>query len=150
MLLVSCTQLEELTFVPRKQSLLVIDFSKYTEKGFFITPEKFLEEYESIGLITYEYLPEGEYKQSGSKPNPYYRPGENKVTSTVPVMMWVFKPVRIEQVMDSVYNICKKMGADALVNFKIEPKVEAYSSLVYKNPPIVGGYSISGFAIKRK
>lgn len=149
-LFTGCTTVEELSFVPRKESLFGIDFSKYSKQGFLITPEKYAGEYQSIGLITYEYLPSAEYKPGTSRPNPYYVPGNPKTSQFIPIKMWITEDVKVEQVMDSVYTRCKILGADALVNFKIEPKTETYSSVVYKNPPIINGYSISGFAIKRK
>ena len=145
----SCTTLEELSYIPREEKLFGIDFTKYTTQDFLITPEKYLGNYESIGLITYEYLPAAEYKNIGFKINPFYDPTNQNSKRTVPDTKWVFEDVKIEQVMDSVYKISKNMGADALVNFEIKVKSDPVGANA-KNPTTRFGYTISGFAIKRK
>ena len=40
-----------LKFIPAEEYFMGIDFRPYTEQGFLFTPEKYLGEYESIGLI---------------------------------------------------------------------------------------------------
>jgi hypothetical protein len=143
-------EFEELTFIPRKESFFGIDFTKYSEKGFLITPEKYLGDYESIGLITYEYLPAAEYKLAGIIENPNFDRRDNSSgPEFIHLKKWDYEKVMIEQVMDSVFLISTRLGADALVNFRIEPKAEFHGT-GYKNPTTVNGYSISGFAIKRK
>ena len=45
---ISCSTV---TYIPAATQFYAIDFSKYTELGFLITPEKFIGEYESIGIV---------------------------------------------------------------------------------------------------
>jgi hypothetical protein len=140
----SCTT-PELLSVPREEKLFGIDFTKYTAQGFLITPEKFIGSYESIGLITYEYLPAGVNKEARFVSNTY----DDVRNHTNIDKVWVFEDVKIEQVMDSVYKISKNMGADALVNFEIRAKSSSVGTNA-SNMATRYGYTISGFAIKRK
>jgi len=144
----SCNTLEELSFVPREEKVFGIDFSKYTKQDFLITPEKYIDKYESIGLITYEYLPATEYKSEGSEPNPFYDKNLPNSSPFISVKQWYSETVEISQVMDSVYKISKNMGADAIVNFDIKVKSDAVG-VHASNPTTRYGYTISGFAIKR-
>jgi hypothetical protein len=145
-----CKTLEELKYVSKNEILVGIDFRKYTDQGFFITPEKYLGEYYSIGLISYDYLPAGEYKSVGIKRNPNYNKENLNTPEYIEVKEWLFEKVHVEQVMDSVYYYCTKLGADALVNFNIVPKIYTYGFGIYSNPPTIQGITISGFAVKRK
>jgi len=113
-----------------------IDFSKYTAQGFLITPELYRGDYESIGLIDYKLMPGARFQTPDGKlaTLPYY-PGNER---------WYGGKISISQTLDSVYLICKKMGADALMNFKVEQPEDVHAEITIK------GYTISGFAIKRK
>lgn len=143
-------QLEELSFIPKKELFYTIDFSRFTEQGFLITPEKYSEKYKSIGLVTYEYLPSGTYKLVGLTKNPFYNPQVDKTEPEyLQLKNWVFEPIHYEKAMDSLYIKCKSMGADALVNFRIEVKSEEIG-VGYKNSSTVKGLLLSGFAIKRE
>lgn len=145
-----CASVEELKYVPREQKLTGIDFSKYSSKGFLITPEKYLGDYESVGLISYEFLPSGNYAVvgEGTIPNSSYNPFDPSSTYYLATKKWVFESINIEQVMDSVYSSCSRMGADALVNFQINSKSDVVGANAI-NPANRFGYVISGFAIKR-
>ena len=50
-----------LKFIPAEEYFMGIDFRPYTEQGFLFTPEKYLGEYESIGLVDLISVPEANY-----------------------------------------------------------------------------------------
>ena len=47
-----------ITHFPRNEQFLGFDFTAYSDKGFLFTPETYLGEYESIGIVTYSITPE--------------------------------------------------------------------------------------------
>ena len=150
MLMFSCKVIE-LSHIPQKEIIKGIDFRKYTEKGFLITPEKYNGEYESIGIINYLIMPEANRKiqevvipttKSKWEDSDYiYRRSEG-------IFKWVIKEVDVQIALDGIYKQCIEIGADALVNFSAVSENEEY---LYTNPPLsLKGIRITGFAIKRK
>jgi len=137
LLLIGCVA-QTVTHIPQEENFRGLDFSRFTERGFLITPEKYPGDYESIGLITYTYIPEvryGSFKQS--------------VSSSAVLKRWIItKNKDINAGLDTLYSFCKIMGADALINFKSIPAIRNYS-FVY-NPTTIEGFELSGFAIRRK
>ncbi|RLD45663.1 MAG: hypothetical protein DRI89_00265 [Bacteroidetes bacterium] len=146
-ILTSCTSLEKISFIPGEENLYGIDFKRYSDEGFLVTPEKYLGEYESIGLLTYELVPSSNYRRTGRQPNPNYVHGS---TSSGPqfydIYKWVDEKMDTQQALDSLYNICVKNGANGLMNFRTEEITRAY--LGVENPHTVIGIRLSGFAIK--
>lgn len=142
----SCAELKELSKIDAYESVYEIDFSPFTQKDFLITPEKYLGEYESIGLIDYTIMPEANYVTVGIKKNVNYSGGVG--SSVVEDKKWVSNKVDARQALDSIYIVCLEMGADALVNFKISTQEDNYQLI--KNPIKINGITITGFAIKRK
>ena len=139
--------LVELKTIYPKETIYGIDFTPYTSKGFLFTPEKYDGQYESIGMITYTTMPGAKYLRSGAKPNPYYRPGGSE-PGVISVYEWVVDSMKFSDALRNVYDICVSMGADAMINFQNEVIRDEYTNI--KNPVVILGYSISGFAIKRK
>jgi hypothetical protein len=113
----------------------VYDFRKYTDEGFLFTTEKYLGDYESVGLISIEIIPELK------KTEGYFAPGQTYGG----ISLWNYIPVRTQEVLDSVYSKAKNMGADAVINLD----VELYNVFLYSNT-YVPAIRVSGFAIKRK
>ena len=133
---ISCSTV---TYIPAATQFYAIDFSKYTELGFLITPEKFIGEYESIGIVAVDSYPE--YKNSGLE--------RNNQGAIIDVGSWQSAPLPINEVIDKVYDQSKAMGANALMNFKTEAisrSVDIGNSKILT----IDGTRVSGFAIKRK
>ena len=105
------------------------DFTKYTNQGFLFTPEKYLGEYESIGLLTVLILPE------------LNRSGEYDFSVTDKKLSYA--PVSADEVLDSLFDVAINMGANAIVSLTIE-NIERMIEGV--NAP---GVKASGFAIRR-
>ena len=147
-ILPACMTLEELKVIPPEESFYGIDFRPYTEKGFFMTPEKFVGEYEPIGLLTYQLLPSAQYSNKGGQKIPTSKSGQTGTVYYVSKYSWHVDEVKLKDALDGIYDYCISMGADALVNLQLQPSKKEYSGI--KNPVVIDGYEISGFAIKRK
>ncbi len=113
------------------------DFTKYTEEGFLITPEKYEGRYESIGVLRVSVWPEIEVESSGDA-SPA-RPGPNDTDRA-----WVTTaPVSRTEVIDSLYSRAERMGADAITQFESEIVTREESNVTRI------GVEASGFAINR-
>ena len=116
------------------------DFTKYSAKGFLFTPEPYNGEYKSIGLIEVTIYPPvsrmkiPEPKSFDTWHNQNYKQGE-----------WYIGSISANEVLDSLYNYTKNMGADAVVNLQITDAEPKTNGVVY-----ITGVKASGFAIKRK
>jgi hypothetical protein len=129
----SCT-VTKISQIPAKQALLGFDFRPYTEKGFLITPYSYAGEYEAIGLMKFTMTPEAN-RVADDKPSNYT------------TYKWEIKELRQEDAIKGMYEECVKMGADALVDFKLNYITDNYNTDPYAS---VIGYEVTGFAIKRK
>lgn len=137
-LVVGCAQ--QLTSIPQESHYYGVDFTKYTERGFLITPEKFLDEYESVGTVRYILIPSANYVTINRSVHSDGSVAERK--------QWVSRRVTLAQGLDSLYTMARSMGANAIINFEAKEATRSYPSLV--NPITLSGYELSGFAIRRK
>lgn len=140
LLFISCSQLDHIS---RVSEFYGYDFRPYTEKGFMITPEMYQGDYESIGMIHYILTPESRIGHVTRVSIDEF--GDRKYHKE---KVWKTEVIDVSAAIDSMYNQCVTMGADALVNFNVESEVREYTDI--KLPVIIKGYHISGFAIKRK
>lgn len=141
------SKLVELTTISDDQNFNAIDFTKYSAKGFLLTPEKYMGEYTSVGIVRYVMHPSATYKTIASKPNPAFEKDKN-LSATIKTKVWDINDLSIPDVIDGIYLKCKLMGADALVNLEIKADDVPYTGVL--NPVTIRGYVITGFAIKRK
>lgn len=110
------------------------DFTPYSAKGFLFTPKSYDGEYSSIGLIEVDLYPEVIITESKSKDDTWQRPEDHiKVDQ-----------ITASEILDSLYSVAIRMGADALTNLEI-------TSLTYypRNEQEKKSLRASGFAIKR-
>lgn len=119
--------------------LLGLDFRSFAEKGFLITPHEYRENYESLYLVDYLLMPEGNYVQ--------YHANE-RGTKQVGTGQWFFEQINIQDALDSIYLIAVEMGADGIMDFDVGEYEYDYTNC--SNPTIVRGLQITGFAIKRE
>ena len=110
-----------------ESSYFAIDFTKYSKEGFLFTTEKYLGDYESIGLVEYVLVPGARKSDLG----------------------YQVDDIRLSQAIDSLYYLAKDMGADAIVNFDAKSIQREYS-FFSEGRIILNGYELGGFAIKRK
>lgn len=103
------------------------DFTKYSENNFLFTPEKYDGEYESVGLLKVEFFPP---IKKNDNPESYSKYKQEEINT--------------QEAIDSLYMLAKRMGADAIMNFKVEPTELDYGFMIGE------GVQVKGFAIKRK
>jgi len=128
-----CTVMDE---IPARTNAYFIDFSKYSDKGFLFTPEGYLSDYSSVGIIEINMFPTA--KNVGlDKITPHTRNVFNVQGG------WIMERLSVSDIVDTVYSRCISMGADAVINFRIDVISENYA------PPLVNGLRVTGFAIKR-
>ena len=84
--------------VPRLASFSIVDFSKYAEQGFLITPTSSIsQEYESIGIVTFT-----------------YREKYSVLDEVKPGLKDVY-----DVALDNLVESAKEQGANAILDFKV-------------------------------
>lgn len=128
------------------ESKMVLDFTKYTEQGFLITPFKYLGDYESIGIITVKVMPEANFISKKIMKAKYPASSADEYDLEE---WWEIEDINSEMVIDILYESAVEMGADAIVEFDIEVINQRYGYGIAANPVTLYGYEMSGYAIKR-
>jgi hypothetical protein len=155
-LLASCAVQQKFAYSPKSVTINNLDLRKYTDKGFLFTPDKYLGEYSTIGIISY--VSKAGAKQTfGQINNPYYKINKNNYQTPEFVMgtSWVEEPVYTSDGIDSIYNYCSKLGADAVEELNITYTVKEFvgfpSTTSYgERTTYIMEITITGVAIKRK
>ena len=132
----------KLTYVPEKSEVSAIDFTPFTEKGFLFTPNKYLGDYESVGIIYFNYHPEAKLVEK------VIQKSEDDIDN-IKTEFWEVAQYDPNVLLYDVYTACVSMGADALTEFSFKGVQSHYGSGTIK-PISIDGISIQGFAIKRK
>lgn len=134
--LAGCTSAKELE---RSMTISGYDFTPYTSKGFFISPEQYLLPYDPVGVISITFSPEVK------KHVRFTNYDSTKYTLVLaPSSEWIVERVDVRMVIEQIYRLGIKMGADAVVRFNIGMKPMTNGDLLYF------ASEVSGFAIKRK
>jgi hypothetical protein len=135
LLFISCSTTKP---IERSELLSGIDFRKYTENNFFITPLEYTQPYEPIGLINFTIYPAVKDVPS------VYSNKDGYILTDANGQRWLVEHVQTSDAVDKIYKYCTEMKADALMMFDI--------NVVYKNNGAlsVPGLEITGFAIRRK
>lgn len=115
-------------------------FTQYTEQGFLFTPEGYPGEYESKGIIYINYQPRFLYLENPNVPRIpgyyiYKEPGLNH--------WWRVSFPDPAALIEQAYKLAIEMGADAVINFEMEPTTYTNGTLTVANA------RLTGFAIKR-
>ncbi len=136
--LISC---ETVKFIPKSTSVEIIDFKKYLNKNFLITPYDYKGDYESIGMIHATLMPSA---------NLISMKKYSEVTSdTMVVYQWKTDTIKTSEALDTIYSKAVQMGADAIIDLSINSNRETYNIGSSKEITIFG-IIVDGFAIKRK
>ncbi len=144
----SCSvQMKEMSKIEGYSILNKIDFRKFSDKGFLITPEKYTGEYHAVGMIDFIKMPGAVYIKrtkldDNNKPvTPEFgHPAEIEKT-------WVTDNINMDAVLEELYKQCVALGADAIINFNIQPNTVLHGGIL--NPVTIEGVRITGYAIKR-
>lgn len=119
--------------IPRQVEVVGFDFTKYSEKGFLITPGEYGEDYETIGLLTFSVYPEANREN-----NPKAGPAASRFN-------WVIENINPSEAIEIAYQEAIKRGADAITHFEID-----FDKRKYPGPGVyVTGVQVSGLLIKR-
>lgn len=148
-IMASCTfQMKEITKIQGYTIMNKIDFRKYSDKGFLITPEKYSGEYHAVGMIDFIKMPGAVYVKrtrldDNNKPvTPEFgHPAEIDKN-------WVPENINMDAVLEDLYKQCVALGADAIINFNLETNSVLHGGIT--NPVTIEGVRITGFAIKRE
>jgi hypothetical protein len=105
-----------------------IDFSPYTKQGFFFSTEMFPGTYEPVGLVTVTTIPPAHQEHD-----------------EIGYVVWRIQPVLLKDVVDTMYQRAKSMGADALVNFRVRTYQDRIDLQTTRD-----AVELSGFAIRRR
>lgn len=131
------------THIARVTHIQVIDYIKYAEEDFLITPNSYTYDFIGIGEIFITITPATErdtvksihsYDKNGK---PFY------ITQTG----FVEEKISINEMIDIAVNEAKKMGADAITNFEIRRN---YNNGFLFNGKYIYPYEVLGYCIKRK
>ena len=128
-ILASCNTLKH---IPKKEAIKVVNFSFYSDRGFYISPESPPEKHIPRAFVDYIFLPEANYKHLESE--------------LLPTTIWVVEKINLDSCLNEVVSRMVQLGANAIYNFKMESFEESY--LDFSNPIIIEGIRISGFAVK--
>jgi len=135
-----------------------MDFSKYSEKGFLITPFKYDRPYKSIGFIRVTLYPEIKkinevapgMHDTGNADTIRVKRIEDSIDQYKYMIVVTpdnkkYKVSRLKQnmVIDEIYKVSKNAGADAIVNFDFDRDYETNGSITHEV------LEVTGFAIKR-
>ncbi len=112
-------------YVEQQSTVIVQDLRGYSSKGFLFSPDPYRGDHTAIASIYIKAVPE---VRAGKKDGEFYRP--------------IDQAALIQQ----IYEKAVSMGANAIVNFKIEVATEEPEYYPTPTPATI----ISGFAIKRK
>lgn len=141
-LISSCTPTQK--FSEKQEIFYIVDFTKYSSEGFYISPEKPLGEYTPIGIIDYRFLPEARKVMVPTQVATLNLDGSTTIQKKE---IWIRDRWEFENCMDTLVNICREMGADALYNFEISPNEKTVPDGV--NTYTIEGVRITGFALNR-
>ncbi len=127
----------QVTHIPRTSTSFIIDFAKYSNSGFLFTPDGYSGKFKTIAQISVTIYPAAYQLPSvaagtAKPPKGYYQVDNYAVEKLDPAY-----------IVDSVYTMAKNMGADCIMNFSIH-------TVWTKSSPILTGYEVSGFAVKRE
>lgn len=120
--------------IPEYSEFRILDFTPYTEQGFLFTPDKYNGEYESIGIVRYEFVPSQNLVTKEGKYNSVTGYSDPSSKEYVP------DEYNIQDGLEQVFLVASDMGANAVINLSVE-SIEVLGN--------ANGYRINGFAINR-
>ncbi len=132
LLLFGCYTLRQ---IDKFQSIAILNFTKYAEKGFLLTTEPYNGKYESIGIINCKI-------RAGAKK-------EKVITDNSSIDIWFVEDLETEEILDLAYAKAIELGGNCIMNFRILPNDQTYIVSSSGETYTVPGIEIYGFIIKR-
>lgn len=127
----SCSILKE---KPMEVYAQIIDYSRYEEHGFLVSPDPYPGEFKSVGEVFLTVTPPNVKKAVDSD-------GQGSTIYRV-----VREAMSYQTLTDLAVEYAARQNGDALVNFKINPVTQYDKTL---NITYIDHYIVSGFCIKR-
>ena len=115
---------------PAVTTVTGIDLSRYSQRGFHFSQDSYSAAHDPVGMIAVTTYAEATLRRDSVQ-------GE---------AWWEFSEVRAQDVLDSVYAIATRLGADALVKMEMTSVTRARAGQRPETP----GLSVTGLAIKRR
>lgn len=128
--------------IPDDMNCTVLDFSKYRERGFLITPEPYGGKYESVGILncTFRSGAQEHVWKEYREPGGWSPPGTGGTKSR-----WTVEPLDVDGLLDLAYEEAVQRGGNAIMNFRVNLNVED----VHSGAPPLPKLEVSGFIIRR-
>ena len=125
----------------RTVSVNFYDFRKYTEIGFFLSPDPYVGEFKPVGMIDIDIFP-GIEKKTVIEYN-------SIIGDDTKMVRYATEEISGEECLKIIVDKAKKMGANGVSNFKA---ITHYNTTIVGNATIrkVEKYEVSGFAINIK
>lgn len=123
-MLLGCVTTKE---YPRMDIPGLLDFRPYTSQNFIITTETYISNYEPVGVVSYKIIP----KSFLEKPEDTGIGGK-----------WVIEPVDSKALLDSLFIMCKKLGANGIMNFWYKYGIPSPTNLREAFTLEAGGFAI--------
>jgi hypothetical protein len=117
------------------------DFRDYTAKNFLFTPNQYLEAFDAIGLVEVTFTPE--IKKRAISSTGHAIPEEGYTIIYGYDTAYLVQEPNTKLLVEQLYQVCKEMGADAVMQIRIE------SEYLDNNGHKIRTIKMSGFAIKR-
>ena len=127
---VGCSQ--KFTHIDKQKSISSLDFTKYQEKNFLITPGEYGDNYTAMGIFTFTVYPEANCI---------------KTNSSQTHCQWISENISSQEILDLAYETAVKKGANAITHFKIRSTDKMLNDGIQNFS--VYGLEMSGLLIKR-
>lgn len=118
-------------YLPPAVTTASIDFSSYSKRGFFFTPDPYSGQYETVGFISVIRYASARY----AEPDQQYAAGGH----------WEVDSIPLQEAIDSMYARATRMGADAIMELRMDAVIAPPTAAT----PALPGLHVSGFAIRR-
>jgi hypothetical protein len=134
-----CSRKERmLNYIPKSEIISSLDFTKYSKRGFLITPSDYGSNYEALGIFNFTVYPEANTNLVKI----------NGFNIQLEALEWKQKEINHQEILDFVYKTALEKGADAITHFKIR-NVEKIVNDGIENV-YIQGLEVEGLLIKRK
>lgn len=140
LILSSCTVPETISEYQSNSDYFLIDFSKYSNDGFFITPEAPYGSYQPIGLVSVTVNQGAKYVEKYLEKDEFDYPIYEEY--------WVKDSLNLQMAIDSLVQYSKSLGANSLASFKYDAQFTHNTASMYKRVALLS-ITVSGFAIKQ-
>lgn len=146
-----CSRKEEkkrvINHIPKSEIISSLDFTKYSKKGFLITPSDYGSNYDALGMFTFNIYPEANLESKTEIYEDEDDNGDIKEKERT-IFFWEQDKIKAQEILDFAYKTAIKKGADAITHFKIKNVVKVVDDGI--DTVILNGLEVEGLLIKRK